>query len=226
MMARLKPLETRECPFAREAEVERAPALGAARAGGAGQVHRVDRRRQAASSGVSRPARRQAARATSYANAARGCTARRQGASSPFSRVATAERRTHRGRIAVTNVEAGQDAGTAPDPGHQRCRRPAAARSRTSRRGRRPAASRRRHARGHQPAQGVLAGARTHQGRSVPLLRAGRAVHPAGARRPSARDEAVSQRHQRQAVLPAPRAGRCRRRARRTRSRPPMRGPS
>ena len=69
--------------------------------------------------------------------------------------------------------------------------------SRTHRRDGTLDAARRRHARSHQSAQGVLAEAEAHEGRSASLLRAGRAVHPAGRRRPAAGDEALPERRRR-----------------------------
>ncbi len=57
VMKLLKPLETTASPVHDQAENERAPALGAPGAGRADQVHRVDRRRQAAASGLPRTSR-------------------------------------------------------------------------------------------------------------------------------------------------------------------------
>ena len=59
VMKLLRPLETDECPFTPEPTHQRAAALGRAAPGRPGQVHGVDRRREAAASRVSRPARRQ-----------------------------------------------------------------------------------------------------------------------------------------------------------------------
>ena len=61
-MKLLKPLETSDCPVQRAAAHQRTAALGPPGAGRADQVHRVDRRRQAAPPGLPRPARRQEAR--------------------------------------------------------------------------------------------------------------------------------------------------------------------
>ena len=82
----------------------------------------------------------------------------------------------------------------------------AARRSREAQEGRQAAAAGRRHARCHQPAEGLLARAEVHEGRSPPLLRAHRAADPAGHRRSAAGDEALSQRRRGPGVLSAPRA--------------------
>ena len=56
VMTLLKPLETQDVAVQGQAQDERAPALGPPGAGRADQVHRMDRRRQAAASGLSRAA--------------------------------------------------------------------------------------------------------------------------------------------------------------------------
>ena len=67
-MKLLKPLETHDVPVHDEAEDQRAAALGEARARRADQVHRVDRRRQAAASGLSRACATTRSRTRSGAN--------------------------------------------------------------------------------------------------------------------------------------------------------------
>ena len=71
-MKLLKPLETEDVPVRERPEDERAAALGAAGARRADQVHRVDRRRQAAASGLPRAAGRQEADAMSAREEKRG----------------------------------------------------------------------------------------------------------------------------------------------------------
>ena len=211
-MKLLKPLEIEDVPVQRPAEDERAAALGAAEARRAGQVHRVDRRRQAAPSGLSRAARRQEAdgrqaRAERATFGVRRSTVRRQRRA--HARDAPDERRTPNRR--TPNAEPR----TRTQTSSISCR--ALEDAPQGRRARRCPDGE--HAEGHQPPQGVLAEAEADQGRSVPLLRAGRAVHPAGRRRSAARHEALSERHRGAAVLSAPRARRAARRPHRSRRR-------
>ena len=71
-----------------------------------------------------------------------------------------------------------------------------------------PSAARRRHTGRHQSPQGVLAVAEAHEGRPLSLLHTGGAGAPARACRSPARDETLPERRPREAVLSAPRGRR------------------
>ena len=187
----LKPREIRESPFSERDQDQRAAALGPAGARRAGALHRVDRRRQAASPvylGLRDD--KTPAEVTREASVATGVARRaavRQGSRS------LREARTSREHRQQHAMPRGLEHGRRPT---------ARARGRAASDGaiELPDGAT---ARRHQPGEGVLAGAEADEGRSAALLRAGLAADPAGGRRSAAGDEALPERHRQAGVLPA-----------------------
>ena len=209
VMKLLKPLETRDCPFANRPKTNERPHW--VRPELVAQIKFTewtadDKLRHPVYLGLRddkkpRDVRREKRRGGCAASAIVATAQRPSTLASP----ATPQRRDVANRSRTARERRAHEL-----PNDRRCRRSTAATSKTSQRDgdarRCPTADARR----HQPAQGVLAEAEAHQGRSVPLLRAGRAGTPAGGRRSAAGDEALSQRRRRAAVLSAPRAETCR----------------
>ena len=181
-------------------------ALGPARAGRAGAVHGVDRRPEAPASRLPRTARRQGAADGRDDEAHFGDEAIRLSATSGCRRARRAQDAAPRsdtpGRRAPAARDGRRSRRLAPvEHGDRPAARPRGRRERTARSScptARASASRTsRRCSGRREAD---------QGRSAPLLRDGRTVHPAGRRGPAAGDEALPERRRRAGVLPAAQA--------------------
>ena len=201
------------CPFDPAPATTGARALGAARAGRPGAVHRVDARQRAAPSRLPRSARRRRAAGGSSRARARptGSSDRRPGRPATEARAGEPSRRRREGARSDRTAPDARRSAPPAWPGLPAGYAEVVAATRTprgARTRRRAAAARRRQARRQQPAQGVLARAPHHEGRPAAPLRAGLARAAARRRRSPAHHEALPERRHGQELLPAARARR------------------